>query len=143
MTVDGKQPHVLVVDHSPEILSLIRDLLEEELLRVSTCSDGDVDLDELARIAPDLILLDPTSCPAQGLLHHLIGDARSLQIPIVLCTGAMREEVDAMQESLGAVAPSIVRKPFDIDHLVRVVQAELGLTSEPENLSPPSQELKN
>lgn len=143
MTVDGKQPHVLVVDDSPEILSLIRDLLEEELLRVTTCSDGDVDLGKLVGIAPDLILLDPMSGPAEGLLQHLIGDARSLQIPIIFCTGAVRDEVDEMGERWGAIAPMIVRKPFDIDHLLGLVQAGLGLPYEHNDLSPPCQELNS
>jgi DNA-binding response OmpR family regulator len=138
MTMDGKQPHVLVVDDSPAILSLIRDLLEEELLQVTTRSDADLDLDDVVGIAPDLIVLDPAWGPGEGLLHELTGDARAIQIPIILCTGAVREKVDAVRESLGAVDLTVVRKPFDIDHLMRVVRAELGLTSEPEAFPPSS-----
>lgn len=136
MTVDRQQPHVLVVDDSQAILSLIRDLLEEELLQVTTRSDADVDLDDIARIAPDLIVLDPALGPGKDLLHELMGDARTMQIPVILCTGAVREKVDAMRESLGTIHHTVVRKPFDIDHLSRVVRSALGLTSEPETFSP-------
>lgn len=140
MTVDGKQLHVLVVDDSQAILSLIRDLLEEELLQVTTWSGADVDLDDITGIAPDLIILDPALGPGEDLLHELMGDARSVQISVILCTGAVREKVDAMRESLGATDLMVVRKPFDIDHLLRVVRAALGLTSEPEACSPPPPE---
>lgn len=140
MIVDGKQPHVLVVDDSQAILSLIRDLLEEELFQVTTRSNADVGLDDIMGIAPDLIVLDPALGPGEALLRELMGDARAMHIPVILCTGAVREKVDAMRENLGITDFTIVRKPFDIEHLLQVVRAALGLTSEPEAFSPPPPE---
>lgn len=50
--------HILSINHSPDLLSLMRELLEEEGFRVTTQSHLDKDLGEVARLSPDLIILD-------------------------------------------------------------------------------------
>jgi two-component system nitrogen regulation response regulator NtrX len=50
--------HVLVIDDAPEILELLRELLEEEGFRVSTRADPPPDLDEIKALRPSLLVLD-------------------------------------------------------------------------------------
>jgi CheY-like chemotaxis protein len=128
MHADGQQPHILCVNHSPEILSLLRDLLEEEGFRVTTRSHADKDLDHIAGLKPDLITLDymwATVDDDWSMLQLLKLDRRTREIPIILCTGAVRE-VEALAEYLQTMEVSIVYKPFDIDRLVGAVHEALG-----------------
>lgn len=128
MNPDGQQPHILCVNHSPEILSLLRDLLEEEGFRVTTQTHTDKDLDRIAGLDPDLITLDymwSTVDDDWSLLQLLKLDRRTRMIPIILCTGAIRE-VEALAEYLQTMDVSVVFKPFDINRLVAAVHEALG-----------------
>lgn len=131
MHVNGQQPHVLAINHSPEILSLMKNLLEEESFRVTTWSRLDKDLAAVAQLGPDVIVMDYmwiSSDDEWVFLTMLTMDPRTRAIPLILCTGAVREVRD-LQEHLATMGIRVVLKPFDIDHLVRVVNDALGATS--------------
>lgn len=122
------RPHILVINHSPDILTLLRVLLEEERFLVTTQSHLDRDLHRIAEMKPDLVILDypwTTDDNRWTLLQLLKMDRRTVRIPIVLCTGAVRE-VEALQSHLERMNVVVVLKPFDIDHLVRVVREVLA-----------------
>jgi CheY-like chemotaxis protein len=94
MHADGKLPHILCINHSPDILNLMRNLLEEESFRVTTQSRIDKDLEAVAEIAPDVIIMDymwARSDDEWVLLTMLKRDPATRHIPLVLCTGAVRE----------------------------------------------------
>src|SRR5215204_4027223 len=57
MTSDGRQPHILVVNDTQEILDLLRELLEEEGYRVSTFVET-LNLTQLKAAKPDVIIQD-------------------------------------------------------------------------------------
>lgn len=139
MNLDGQQPHILAVNDAPEILALLREIFEEEAFRVSTRFNGDINLDEITQLAPDLIILDYSSEAESNLLHHLTVDSPLGHVPIVLCTGA-RRQVEVVKPELDALRVAVIYKPFDIDVIVRVVRDALGLDSHPEELLPPQSE---
>ena len=127
----GRRPdagrHVLCINDSPEILSLLREVLEEEGYRVTTRTHVDEDLAEMRGLAPDLILLDYLWSPhgeGWGLLEALRGDARLGAVPVVLVTGAVTQ-VQAHEEALHRLGVPVLYKPFDLDALVRVVRDAL------------------
>lgn len=131
-TAATAQPRILVINHSPEVLALIRILLEEDHFRVTTQSHLDHDLDAIAAMMPDLVILDyPWSSDDNRwtLLQLLRMDRRTVRIPIVLCTAAVRE-VDALQGHLERMDVAVVLKPFDIDHLLRVIRDSLDGASQ-------------
>lgn len=135
MNVDDQAPHVLAVNDSPEILALLRELFEEEAFRITTRINSETNPEEIAQIAPNLIILDYSSETETTLLHHLTMGPRSERIPIILCTGAKRE-IETIRPELDAMGVAVVYKPFDIDHIVRVAHESLGLVSEPEEPLP-------
>jgi CheY-like chemotaxis protein len=55
---EPKRPHVLVVDDAPELLALYRELFEGEGYRVSLAAVPATDPGDVARLAPDPIVLD-------------------------------------------------------------------------------------
>lgn len=136
MNSDGQSPHILVINDSREILALKREILEDEGFRVTTRITGEIHLDEIAHIEPSLVIFDYTSEIESNLLQHLTVDSSLSLIPIVLCTGAVRE-VTAIRPRLDAMGIAVVFKPFDIDHLVSVVRQRLGLASDREESLPP------
>jgi CheY-like chemotaxis protein len=118
--------HILVVNDTVAILDLFTVLLEDEGYRVST--DGfSVELGEmLGRIRemqPDLIVLDLVIMEeGKGwqLLQLLRMDRATRAIPVIVCSAASRL-VDDLQTHLDTMKVSVVLKPFDIDHLLAVI----------------------
>lgn len=128
MTSATQSPHILCINHAPEILELMRTLLEDEGYRVSTQTVVEHDLDRIVGMAPDLILIDymwSTSDNEWTYLTMLRMDPRTREIPIVLCTGAVGHAVE-MQSHLASIDVEVVFKPFDIENLLEVVQATLA-----------------
>lgn len=115
--------HILAGDDSPMILELFREILEEEGYRVSVSRHA-LDLAEVKRIGPDLVILNHMLTDGEGsgwqLLRELRADPDTTDLPVVVCTGAV-QKVRAEEEFLGAVGANVVIKPFNINELVRAV----------------------
>lgn len=127
------QPHILCVNHTPEILELLRTLLEDEGYRVSTQLTPERDLNGLVELAPDLITIDymwSTSDNEWAYLTMIRMDPRTRDIPIILCTGAVAQVLE-MESHLASIGVRVVFKPFDIDTLLDAVRVELGDSSGP------------
>jgi two-component system, OmpR family, response regulator VicR len=123
--IDNRQPHILVLNDSQEILDLLQELLEEEGYRVST-SITVLNLEKLKAIAPDLIVQDLLF---EGM--HETGwtfltmsrlDPDLARVPLVLCTAAVTTIKDPdMAEQLKRLGVRIVLKPFDITQLLATI----------------------
>src|SRR3954453_9666138 len=88
---NGHQLHILAINNDPAVLALFRDLLEEAGYQVSTQNYIDRDVTQIKALAPDLIILDymwATEDASWSLLQMLRMDPATVDIPIVLCTGA-------------------------------------------------------
>jgi DNA-binding response OmpR family regulator len=121
------QPHILVIDEEPAILDLVRELLEGEGFAVSTRQRATPDLREIKALGPDLIIFDSLlSLQAGGdsLFQLLKRDRETVAIPLVLCSGDLRELADrgCFPEDLGL---AVIPKPFDIAGFVAVVREAL------------------
>jgi CheY-like chemotaxis protein len=127
-SVDGRQRHILAINNDPAVLGLFRDLLEDAGYRASTQNYVDRDLAQIKRLRPDLIVLDymwATEDASWSLLQMLRMDPATTRIPIILCTGAVRE-VEALADHLLAMDVTVVLKPFNIDHLIDAIGDQLG-----------------
>jgi CheY-like chemotaxis protein len=124
----AKRPLILVVNDTQEILDLYRDILAEEGYSTALYSYAIRDLDEIKRVAPDLIVLDfIIEGEAHGwqLLQKLKMDRATAKIPVVVCTaaiGLLRE----LGGHLRAKHVLAVPKPFDIDDLLGTVSEALA-----------------
>ena len=117
-TDDAK--HVLVINDTPEILDLFRELLEEAGYRVSVDRFTlalDKQLAETKRLKPDLVVLDYI-IGAEGLgwqfLQLLKMDRETRPIPVLICTAAV-QQVESLRPHLEELGVAVVLKPFDID----------------------------
>jgi CheY-like chemotaxis protein len=127
MHLDGQAPHILVANHAPEILELMRELLSEAGYRVSTVPRDGQNLDSIVAMEPSLIIIDymwPSSDNEWTLLNLLRIDRRTREIPVILCTSAVRH-VQEMSHHLQRVGVRVVFKPFNIDDLLKQVAEAL------------------
>jgi DNA-binding response OmpR family regulator len=126
VTGNGKvrAPHVLVINDTQEILELFRDILEEEGFQVSLYSHTFRDIDEIAEIRPDLVILDfLIGGEAQGwqLLQKMKMSRKTDRLPIIVCTAAVQMARE-LEGHLTAKGVALVLKPFDIDDLLEAVR---------------------
>ncbi len=133
VTADGRQPHVLIINDTQEILDLMQELLEEEGYRV-TSSLALLDINKVRALSPDIIIQDLLFEGTQELGWKFLTLARLdpelARIPLVLCTAAVRTVTNPeMAEQLDQKGIRVVLKPFTIDDLlttldeVRVAQS--------------------
>jgi two-component system response regulator VicR len=122
MTADGRQPHILVINDTQEILDLMQELLEDEGYRV-TISLALLDIDKVKALAPDIIVQDLLFEGTQELGWKFLTLARLdpvlARVPLVLCTAAVRTLSDPeMAEQLNRQGIRVVLKPFTITDLL-------------------------
>ncbi len=116
--------HILAGDDSPDILALLRDILEGEGYRVSMRADA-LTLAEIQRTGPDLVILDHMLEDGAGsgweLLRELRRDPGLSNLPVVVCTGAI-QRVRENSDELDRLGAQVVLKPFDIEQLLAAVR---------------------
>jgi CheY-like chemotaxis protein len=118
--------HILVVNDDPAILTLFQDLLGEEGYTVTLDKfgrqTGDL-LETVRTLKPDLVIMDfiiGHEDSGWQLLQAAKMDRETRSIPVIVCTGAVRQ-VTELSQHLDAMQVHVVIKPFDIDHLLEVV----------------------
>ena len=122
MNADGRQPHILVINDTQEILDLLQELLEEEGYRVTT-SLALLDLGKVKALAPDVMVQDLLFEGTQELGWKFLTlvrlDPDLARIPLILCTAAVRTVNDPeMAEQLDRQGIRVVLKPFTIENLL-------------------------
>lgn len=119
---------ILVVNDTQEILDMFRELLQVEAgYEVVLYSYAIMDMREVLRIQPDLILLDYIFGDERlgwQMLQKLRMNRATATIPIVVCTAATRE-VHEIEGYLQAQGIRVVPKPFNIDMLLETVTLAL------------------
>jgi DNA-binding response OmpR family regulator len=125
MSLEAQPRHILVVNDTQEILDLFREILEEEGYRVSLYSYAMRDLGGIEAKQPDLIILDfmiGGEDYGWQLLQKLKMNRATAQIPVIVCTAAV-QLVRQLEGHLKEKAVGVVIKPFDIDDLLREIDA--------------------
>lgn len=124
-----RRPLVLVVDDDERIRTFIAQALIDEGYDVVTAPDGAVALDRACECQPDLILLDLHMPVMDGetfarRYHEEVARrasdtaASTVPAPLVICSAEI-----APERSTAAVrSAAILRKPFELDDLYRIVR---------------------
>jgi len=120
------QPRILVVDDEPQVVWVLEFSLQALGYRTYSAHDGMEALDQIRRHRPELMVLDVMMPRMDGwsVLEQL-ADVPAVDRPQVVVVTALASAGDrARARLLGAAA--FVPKPFDMEHLVSVLQ---GLAS--------------
>ena len=122
---------VLVVDDSEVIRRLIAVNLELEGFEVYLAEDGQECLDVVDQVAPDVVTLDVVMPRLDGFATaaRLRSGHATSRLPIVMVSACAQESDLARGRELGVEA--YLTKPFDPEHLVRVVRGAAGLAAMP------------
>jgi CheY-like chemotaxis protein len=113
---------VLIVEDDKPTSDLLEAAINDERgYEAMTVGTADEALDALARIDPDLLLVDIRLPGMSGLelYDRVRADERFRSLPVVFETGSGREHAQELRDR--GVA-TYIRKPFDIEELVRFVK---------------------
>jgi CheY-like chemotaxis protein/class 3 adenylate cyclase/DNA-binding CsgD family transcriptional regulator len=115
------QPRVLVVDDNPQNVRVLEAMLAPRGYSVASAGSGEEALEQIARLVPDLVLLDVVMPGMDGfeVCREIRSHAATQVLPIIMVTArGDQEKVRALQ----AGADDFVQKPFDqAELLARVV----------------------
>ena len=123
----GRQ-HIFVVNGSPDFLDVARELLQEEHYNVTTTNFVPQSFDQIAALNPALVILDLAVGvrAGGGLLERPAPAARLRDIPTIVVSTNPRYLKSVQADPAGSGAPRVLRKPFDLDDLLRAVDQLIG-----------------
>ncbi|MCP4340665.1 MAG: sigma-54-dependent Fis family transcriptional regulator, partial [Desulfobulbaceae bacterium] len=119
---------VMIVDDEPDMLSMLRLVIEKKCASdVISAPSGLVALEQLQEYRPDVILTDIKMPDLDGL--ELLKKIREHDqtISVVIMTGY--GTIDMAVQALKNGAYDFLQKPFDKDHIVRVIRNGLERTA--------------
>jgi DNA-binding response OmpR family regulator len=114
---------ILVVDDDNDILALVQMLLTLNNFKVEAIAKWELIDDRIEKFSPDIILLDVSLSGADGrdICRRLKAAEETKQIPIVLFSA----HADVASSFAECNAQAFVAKPFDISHLIEVLDSNL------------------
>lgn len=130
---------ILVADDDPFGLRLLSEVCETGGYGVVSCHDGMSALESMARMRPDVVLLDVTMPNMSGLevLRVLKDDPDLARIPVVAI--ADQQDTTSREEAIAAGAFDFITRPYHvvevhqrIRNALRLVRAEMRATIPPE-----------
>jgi DNA-binding response OmpR family regulator/DNA-binding CsgD family transcriptional regulator len=122
----SRRDTVLVVDDTPETLSLLTDTLDQAGFTVLIATDGEAALDLLHQITPDLVLMDALMPGISGFetCKRLKRDKLMAHLPVIFMTGL--SETEHVLAGLASGGVDYVTKPIVLDELLARIRVHLG-----------------
>ena len=120
-------PNVLLVDDAKAIHSLVHALFENEPLKLHSAYEGLTALKMIARLKPDLVLLDVDMPGINGfeLCRHIRENPFTMHVPVIFLTAAAQTDQKVNGLELGA--QDYIVKPFEPAELTARVHAALRI----------------
>ena len=125
--------HILLIDDQPDLLRLMRMLLEDEHYQVSVLERGSEAVERVRENPPDLIVLDLRLPDASGvdILEGVRSQESTAEIPIIVYTAAplaAESVANLIEGNPGRYGnASVLQKPFELEALLERVQQVLGV----------------
>jgi DNA-binding response OmpR family regulator len=125
--VEGDRRVVVYVEDEPDMIKLVRLILEHEGIDLIGVVDAQEGVAVVRTVKPDLILLDLMMPDMDGweVFEALQADVELKQIPVIVLT----VRAAAIDKSMGLYVYSVedyITKPFEMRELVRRVHKVLG-----------------
>ena len=113
------RPVIMIIDDDATIRLLIQDILDDVQYKVMLAEDGATALIAMATVVPDLVTLDldlPGITGAQ-VLELMRQNDQLREVKVVIISSA-----EIIPPRVQELAQAIIRKPFDVDTLVEIIQ---------------------
>ncbi len=120
--------HIFVVNGAPDFLNFVRELFQDENYNVTTTNYVPETFDQIAVLAPDLLVIDLVVGVQAGweLLDRLQAEAGTRGIPVIVTSTAPKLLERVTRDAAQSGSQRLVAKPFDIDVLLRAVEDLIG-----------------
>ncbi|MBQ3642333.1 response regulator [bacterium] len=117
---------ILIVDDEPDIIEILKFVLETNGYECITANDGEEGLKLAKEASPNLIILDVMMPKMNGykISRLLKFDAKYKNIPILMLTARSQEGDKLIGEETGA--DEYITKPFQVDVVLEKVKSYLG-----------------
>lgn len=127
MDQPSKRNNILIVDDTPENLTVLRHMLTEQGYRVRPALTGEVALKAVKKDPPDLILLDILMPEMDGyeVCKALKSNERTSRIPIIFISAL--SDVEDILEAFKAGGVDYITKPFKTEEVLARVRTHLAL----------------
>ncbi len=108
---------VLLVEDEPNIVEAMGFILSRDGWSVATHANGETALEEIRRVAPDVLVLDVMLPGRSGydILRDLRAEPALAALPVLMLTARGQEKDRALAEELGVTG--FMTKPFANDDL--------------------------
>lgn len=125
--INRKKNNILIVDDTPENLTVLLQMLTEQGYRVRPALSGEIALKSVQADPPDLILLDILMPEMDGyeVCGVLKSSERTSQIPIIFISAL--SEVEDVVKAFQAGGVDYITKPFQVDEVLARVRTHLEL----------------
>ena len=129
MKKPGEGYRILVADDEPEVVDLVRMVLEMEGYTVLNAGDGEETVVRAQADRPDLILLDVRMPKLSGLsvLDRLNEDPVTAAIPVIMLS--VVTTYPEVRTALQRGATAYLAKPFELREMSRLVGRVLAMDS--------------
>ena len=126
----GPSKKVLLVEDEESLRRVLKDLLEREGFTVFEAADGVAALDQIDRMAPDIVVLDLNlpRLDGYGVLSHLRARPATVNLPVIVLTAKGDEDSEVRVFEYGA--SDYLTKPFRPRALSARLHALLGRPKE-------------
>jgi two-component system cell cycle response regulator len=110
---------ILIVDDVPDTVDIVEKLFKSEGHEVFTASTGEEGVRKAAQIMPDVILLDVNLPGIDGntALRKIKKENQDQSVVMLTAYATVDNAIQALKDG----ASDFVKKPFDMDHLVHIV----------------------
>lgn len=111
---------ILTIEDDPDILAILEIVFQDEGFEFISNSKG-MNIDEIALVHADLVLLDVRifgfDKTGSEICRELKQNAETSNLPVILISA--EQNLSELAETCGA--DHYISKPFDIDHVVKIV----------------------
>jgi CheY-like chemotaxis protein len=121
LNADAAKPLIMVVDDDPQMLDMMRRILESVDYDVVIANNAHVAIAAIEKRRPEVVLTDIYMPEGDGL--ELINWIRSQPnpIPIVAMSGSSTQGFDALSAAKNLGAVNVIDKPFRLTQVVEMV----------------------
>ncbi len=125
---------ILIVDDTPNNIRVLFDVLVQEGFEISVVKSGEIALEKLTYIQPDLILLDVMMPGMDGFetCRRIKANPENKDIPIIFMTALSETEHKVGGLKLGAV--DYITKPIQVEEVLARVNIHLRLRNTQQQL---------